>query len=252
MKRVFYHILVFFLFHGTLAYADYAMEHTQLANKEYLREVMNLTEDELSQLIAMLDDLQENSKRLSSHTWGDSLSQLQQLADISAKGDALAYSLMDISAHYREQMPGYEVYIQQLEDENTTSPINFSEQYERWIGVNQHSIEQSLLVLQAHHEAFEAENTQITSIRKQSEQATGRLAALQVANELFNQQLAQLQQLRQLMMTQIQLMANQSALQHDKMEWQYAREKTYYDPKNPIDIGAGKRYVMIKTQEQDN
>jgi len=224
MRRVFYYILVFLLLNGTVAAADYAMEHTQLANKEYLREVMNLTEDELSQLIAMLDDLQENSKRLSSHTWGDSLSQLQQLADISA----------------------------QLEDENTTSPINFSEQYERWIGVNQHSIEQSLLVLQAHHEAFEAENTQITSIRKQSEQATGRLAALQVANELFNQQLAQLQQLRQLMMTQIQLMANQSALQHDKMEWQYAREKTYYDPKNPIDIGAGKRYVMIKTQEQDN
>jgi len=250
MKSIFYKIQCviccgFGILNYSDVYADYAMEHTQLANNAQLLAIAGFAEDELSNVINMLNDMESNSRSLSYHTWGDPLSQLKKLADISAAGSALAYAMLDISQQYRQQMPGYEAYSQQLEGSDDSVSFDFSNQYQRWVTVNEQSIEQALVVLQQHHNEFQTEDEQMATIRHNSQSAMGRMAALQTANELSNQQITQLQHLRQLVMTQIQFVANQAALQQDKMELQYAMEQKYYDQKLDIAIDAGKRYGVI-------
>ena len=223
-----------------------ALEYTQKLNNAELGVIAGTIGEQLLEAQKVVEDLQKNSVTVSQHTWGNTLAQLEKLADISAESAALAYDILDISEHYRVQLPGYDGYKTQLDDTATPSDFDYETQYQRWAQINADNIEQSMMILQEHHAAFTEEDAQLQAIRSDSQDATSRMAAMQVANQLANQQVNQLQQLRQLVMTQIQLLSNYMAVQHDKAEMQYAMEQQYYDPKTHASLDISKRYGVIK------
>ena len=70
-----------------------------------------------------------------------------------------------------------------------------------------------------------------------SQNSVGRLQAIQAGNQIAAQQVRQLQKLRQLMMTQMQMQSAFMATQSDKDAVQTAQSELYYG--KPVDARVG-------------
>ncbi len=201
-----------------------ATEMTQIRNEIQL--IMQVAEQikTYKKLVEQYKNMLENSSKWEELFWSEGIDSLLKLAEALDKDGVIAYSAEAILDAFEEQYPGYEEYLKIEAPEWT--PEKQNEFYKKWRKSARNNITGALEAMKKHHEDFATEEEVIAALQVQASSPEGRNQALQTANEIAIEQLRQMQKLRQMIMTQVNLQANYMAANLDKEEVQSAHKHT--------------------------
>jgi type IV secretion system protein TrbJ len=188
----------------------FATEWTQLANNLQLVNSYIRLGDQLQQEIRMVLDMTKNSQILPSQIFGPISTDIARLASIVQGGRALAYSMANLDAEFRTRFRGW----------GYSSRTWYSD-YRNW---SQTSLDTTLGTLRAaglQGQQLQSEQAVLDRLRVMAQSSDGRMQALQVANQIAEQQVQQIMKLRQLMLADLQ---SKQAFQAAQMQRQAASE----------------------------
>ncbi len=188
----------------------FATEFTQLANNlqlinSYLRQGQQLTQE-----IRMVLDMTKNSATVPSQVFGPITSDIGQLASIVQGGRALAYSMGNLDAAFRSRFRGWGY-----------NSRTWYLDYQNW---SETSLDTTLGTLRAaglQGQQLQNEQAVLSQLRVMAQSSDGRMQALQVANQIAEQQVQQIMKLRQLMLADLQ---SKQAFQAAQIQRQAASE----------------------------
>lgn len=228
-----------------------ATELTQLANNSELVAIIGKEAEQISnqltqinnqiqqynQLVNQYNNMLTNTLQLPNHIWGQAESALQNLANVAQTGEALAYSMTNLDAEFRNKYQSYDDHL--LRDYDRA---NFPGEYKEWSDTNRDSIRSALLAANLQADQFATENSTLQQIQTLSQTSTGRLQAIQAGSLIAAQQVRQVQKLRQLVMSQIQLQASVAASTQEEKDRHQAINDDYYT--SPVNVAPedGGRY----------
>lgn len=188
----------------------FATEYTQLANNLQLVNSYIRQGEQLRREILMLLDMNKNSAILPAQVFGPIASDIAQLASIVQGGRALAYSMANLDAEFRTRFGGW----------GYNSRRWFLD-YRNW---SQTSLDTTLGALRAaglQGQQLQSEQAVLDQLRTMADSSDGRMKALQVANQISEQQVQQIMKLRQLMLADLQ---SKQAFQAAQIQRQAAGE----------------------------
>lgn len=136
---------------------------------------------------------------------------LNQLSAIVQQGQVLSYASMNIDAQYANLYPGYSTYRYQ-----DMSYDVLMQKHQNWSQQNMDNVKDALKAAGVQEETILNEENRLNTIVDMSKSSEGRLQAIQAGNLIAAEEVSSLQRLRQLVMTNIQLMANYQAHEQDK------------------------------------
>ncbi len=219
-------------FSGTVAGTGGSTEITQILNSgelvkqtyELERQALTIRQ-QLGRQQAMVDDMSLQGKNLSKQEWGNTSSDLSELSKIVRQGEAMAYSTSNVDAAYRQKFKGYDFYSR----ERGTSTSTYSDRYSDWSKTNMDSISSSMKAANLQSIQFQSEDEAMRSIEKLSKTSTGRNQAIQVGNMIAAQEVGQLQKLRSLIMSQMQMHAAFMSTQSSEKDLAKAKSQQFLD-----------------------
>src|SRR5690348_9057303 len=188
----------------------FATEWTQLANNLQLVNSYIRQGEQLRQEILMVLDMAKNTATLPSQVFGPITNDITQLATIVQGGRALAYSMGNLDAEFRTRFRGW----------GYNSRTWYTD-YRNW---SQTSLDTTLGTLRAaglQGQQLQNEQAVLDRLRVMAQTSDGRMQALQVANQIAEQQVQQTMKLRQLMLADLQ---SKQAFQAAQMQRQAATE----------------------------
>lgn len=171
----------------------FATEWTQLANNLQLITTYIRQGEELRQKILMVLDMAKNTAELPFQVFGPIMADIGQLAGIVQSGRSLAYSMANLDAEFRNRFRGW----------GYNARAWFTD-YKSW---SQTSLDTTLGTLRAaglQGQQMQSEEAVLRQLRGMANSSDGRMKAIQVANQIAEQQVQQLMKLRQLILADLQ------------------------------------------------
>jgi len=173
--------------------AGVATEWTQILNhvqliQSYIRQGLQLANELKHYQLALKESLIQPNQ-----VFGVIQQDLGQLAQIVQGGRALAYSMANLDAQFRNTFTGYGFRTQ-----------GYYQDYQKW---SQTSLDTTLNSLKAagfHGQQLQSQQAILAALRAQSTGAGGEVQAIEVGNQIAEQQVEQLMALRQLMLVDLQ------------------------------------------------
>ena len=163
------------------------LNHGQLLN-QYIRQGQ-----ELAQALKQTADMLRNTQQLTTQVFGPVTPDLNQLAQLVQGGQALAYSMANLDAAFRNRFRGY-----------AYNARAYYSDYRDWSQTSLDTTRSTLRTAGLHSQQLQNEQSLIATLRNMSLTADGRMQALQVANQIAEQQVEQLMKLRALMLLDLQ------------------------------------------------
>jgi type IV secretion system protein TrbJ len=216
-----------------------ATEWTQLLNYAQLVQQTVDQYEQLQRIKAQLEEMYRQGEALTDADWGNARNNLLELADVVRDGEALAYSMDGIEEEYHQRFKDYDEYTQSALHINSNT---FRQKLQQWSRENDDTIRSSLRAANLQNEQFVDEALTMQTLEAHSQSAVGRMQAIQAGNEIAAQQVGQIQKLRQLMMSQMQMQANFMASQREREEMQDAVRAEFYRDKGATVLGDEKDY----------
>ena len=201
----------------TIAKAQFggvATEVTQLVNMAQLFLQVAEQIKTYIKLVEQYENMLENSEKLEELFYDRGIDLFLELAESLVEDGVISYSSETIAEDFAQEYPGYEVYAELEASEWTPEMIN--EKYIEWNEGHQNNVTTALEAVSLQNAEYEGEMELIEAIKVHSATAVGRNGLIQAGNEAAVAQLAQMQKLRQLIMTQIQMQANYISYEQDK------------------------------------
>ncbi len=194
-----------------------ATEWTQIANNLQLVNSYIRQGEELRQKILMVADMARNTANLPYQVFGPVLADISRLAGVVQNGRALAYSMANLDAEFRRRFRGYGY-----------SARRWFVDYRDW---SQTSLDTTLGTLRAagmQGEQLASEQAVLAQLRTMAQSSDGRMKALQVSNQIMEQQVQQLMKLRQLILADLQSKQAYQAAQIQKQAAEEAGTERYF------------------------
>ena len=170
----------------------FATEYTQILNyvelAGQLEKQVVMVENQLNQLA----DMAKHGITITDQLFGTVASDITTLRQIVNTGQALSYTLSNMDGTFRLRFPGY------------SPSTNYGQSYQTW---SQTSLDSTLGALKAagvQNSQFDSDSALLQSLKSQSQSAVGRMQAIEVGNQIAENQAEQLMKLRQLMMADMQ------------------------------------------------
>jgi len=158
---------------------------------------------------------------------------LLELDAIAKQGEAIAYGAADLDEQFRAAYQGFEHY-----RDNPRTGENrqtYADLYRDWTRHGHDSIRGSLHAAGLQARQFQTETAQVRQLEQQLMSAQGTQQALQAGSLIASHQLSQLQKLRQLLMSQMQIQGNYSAVQLDRQAMEDATLQRLLAPTSRAD-----------------
>jgi P-type conjugative transfer protein TrbJ len=174
----------------------FATEYTQILNYLQLigsleKQVM-MVENQLTQIA----DMAKHGVTITNQLFGTVASDITNLNQIVKTGQSLSYTMSNLDGTFRLRFPGY------------SSSTNYGQSYQTW---SQTSLDSTLGALSAaglQNSQFNSDEALLQTLQGQSQSAVGRMQAIEVGNQIAENQSEQLLKLRQLMMADMQSKAS--------------------------------------------
>ncbi len=170
----------------------FATEYTQLLNYAelvgQLEKQVSMVENQLTQI----SDMTKHGLTISDQLFGTVASDMANLRQIVNTGQALSYTMSNMDGAFKVRFPGY------------SSTTNYGQSYQQW---SQTSLDSTLGALKAaglQNSQFDSDAALLKTLQNQSTSSVGRMQALEVGNQIAENQSEQLMKLRQLMMADMQ------------------------------------------------
>jgi P-type conjugative transfer protein TrbJ len=188
----------------------FATEWTQLANNLQLINNYIRQGEELRQKILMVADMARNTANLPAQVFGPIMADISRLSGVVQNGRALAYSMANLDAEFRNRFRGY----------GYTARTWFRD-YKEWSQTSLDTTYGTLRAAGLQGEQLASEQAVLDGLRRMAESSDGRMKALQVSNQIMEQQVQQLMKLRQLILADLQ---SKQAFQAAQIQKQAATE----------------------------
>lgn len=208
---------------GSVAGFGGSTEITQIANN------IELVNSYIQQVQAYANQLQQyaimvrNAQNIPNQIWGNAQQDLMGVAKIVQQGNALAYSSQNIGTQFQNTFKGF----------NYPPGFNYKTSYKDWSQKTLAGIKGAFDAAGMQSDNFATEEQVLVSLRAQSTNATGQMQAIQVGNQVAEQQVQQLQKLRQLMMVQMQAQNSYLAAQEQKEAARTLAQEDFFQYVNP-------------------
>lgn len=164
--------------------------------------------------------------------WGNAQVLLQRLSNTISQGKALSYSMQNLDQTFQQKFPGYK------------AQQNYQTAYQDWTQSTLDTLRTVLNSVGMQANNFENEQVMLNHLASLSQNAQGRMQAIQVGNMIATQQISQMQQLRQLVASQTNAQNTYAAYEINKTATQQAAVDQFIaagDVKPP-QYGSGKGF----------
>jgi P-type conjugative transfer protein TrbJ len=174
----------------------FATEFTQILNyvelAGQLEQQVLMVENQLNQLL----DMAKHGITITDQLFGTVASDITNLNKIVQTGQSLSYTMSNLDSSFQLRFPGY------------SPSTNYGQSYQTW---SQTSLDSTLGALNAaglQNSQFNSDEALLQTLQGQSQSAVGRMQAIEVGNQIAENQAEQLMKLRQLMMADMQSKAS--------------------------------------------
>lgn len=192
--------------------------------------------NEVRQIQAQLqqyDNMLRNTRSLDVRDLGTAIDALSRLDRVLGEGKSLAVTASDYEKAFKARFPGYQ------------ATANYSENYREWSNTSRDSVLGALRVANLQARGATTEEQALASLRSAVASADGQKAAVDAGNQIALAQISQLQQLRELMVAQMQASGTYMAAQQQteaSKEASIRAATKYRDPREgwkarPLTIG---------------
>ncbi len=213
--------------------ANCGSEITQLANKLTMVKQLGIQAQQLQAQINQYQNMMTNTNGLSRQLWGNAVGDLQKVTAIFQQSKALAYSAQNLGSRFSQRYQGFNAY--------ASGKGNWSNKYNQWSQDSSNNVLSALRAAGAQNTAMQDENAVMAQIQLMSGSAQGRMQALQLGNMMASQNIQQIQKLRQLVMTQIQMEGNYYQMQQDKADAMEAEHQRFMNS-STVPTNDGRKY----------
>lgn len=205
--------------------ANWAANHASaLAMAKQIHESMLQTKHQFEQLSRLKDNLQN-------FHWNDVQGVINQLASDMERGKALAFSMQNLDSEFKRRFPGFE--------KTSSGKTDYKKQYAEWVDTNQHTMNNTMSAMGKQYKALKDEKDLRNTLLNQARTADGSMKAVQIGNEIAAEQVNQMQNLRQIMITQTSAMAEYQAFETQK---EAQKEQVMQDVMSKLDAKASTKY----------
>lgn len=193
---------------------------------EYVEQVNTAlnTAEQLQTQIQQYQNMVSQGTSLPNSMFGSIAADLKNVANIYNRSQALGRQIQDMDSKFNTVFPGFESYLNQAAN-SAEAPSR--DRYEKWSVQGRDNVKTAMKAADLNTGAFESEDAQLARMVSRSQSAVGRMQAIQAGNEIASQNVQQLQKLRDLMATQINMQGNYMAQQVDRKAEGEATEQQF-------------------------
>ena len=187
------------------------------------------TAQQLQTQIQQYQNLVTQGLSLPNSMFGSIAADLQSVVNIYTKSQALGRQIQNMDSQFNTQFPGFESYLNQAAN---SAAVPARDRYQKWSEQGRDNVKTAMEAANLNTGTFESEDAQLARMVSRSQSAAGRMQAIQAGNEIASQNVQQLQKLRDLVATQINMQGNYMAQQGDRTAASEAAEQQFEARKN--------------------
>ena len=187
------------------------------------------TAQQLATQIQQYQNMVTQGLSLPNSMFGSIAADLQSVANIYTKSQALGRQIQNMDSQFNTQFPGFESYLNQAAN---SAEVRERDRYQKWSEQGRDNVKAAMEAANLNTGTFESEDAQLARMVSRSQSAAGRMQAIQAGNEIASQNVQQLQKLRDLVATQINMQGNYMAQQGDRKAASEAAEQQFEARKN--------------------
>lgn len=195
--------------------ATCATEWTQILNNiqlvtQYQKQVQQYATQiqELQTAVNQYQNMLKNTLSLPSEIHRAATQDLQKLADLYRDSKALAYSMSNLDAQFKQSYKPFGDY--------AGGKVDYAAKYRQWAEQGSDNARYALKAAGLQASMFQSEDQLLSAMVARSTSAEGQKQALQAGNEIAAAQVQQIQKLRELVAAQMQMQANAAAIASDR------------------------------------
>ncbi|MDN0096257.1 P-type conjugative transfer protein TrbJ [Yersinia rohdei] len=174
------------------------------------------TAEQLSTQIQQYNNMVTQGISLPSSMYGSITSDLQRVASIYNRSQALGRNVANLESQFNTQFPGYETYLQKFIQSSGKATDMMPDRYEKWSVQGFDNAKTAMQAAGMNTSTFADEDAHLDQLVSRSQSAAGRMQAIQAGNEISASNVQQLQKLRDLVATQITLQGNYMAQETER------------------------------------
>ncbi|MEV1792928.1 P-type conjugative transfer protein TrbJ [Pseudomonas aeruginosa] len=182
------------------------------------------TAEQLQTQIRQYQNMLTQGSGLPNSMFGSIAADLKSVVNIYQRSQALGRHIQNMDAQFNTAYPGFEDYLAQAA---ISREVQTRDRYERWSEQGRDNVRSALGAANINTSTFESEDAQLERMMARSQNAAGRMQAIQAGNEIASQNVQQLQKLRDLVATQINMQGNYLAQEGDRKAASEAAEQQF-------------------------
>lgn len=200
---------------NALVCGNCATEWTQILNNiqlgsQYAKQLQQYATQiqELQTAVNQYQNMLKNTLSLPSEMHRAATADLQKLADLYRDSKALAYSMGNLDAQFKQSYKPFGDY--------AGGNVDYAAKYRQWAEQGSDNARYALKAAGMQASMFQSEDQLLSAMVARSTSAEGQKQALQAGNEIAAAQVQQIQKLRELVAAQMQMQANAAAIASDR------------------------------------
>ncbi len=193
------------------ASAQWATELTQLANKVTLVQQLANEAKQLQNEVSELENMVLNTATVPNQIWGTAVQDFYQLKSLFSQSQSLAFTAGNLDQQFATRYGTYSSYLAEK-----MTATDWNNKYTEWSQEGNNNTLNAVKGLGLQASQLSKDQDLMQQLQGMASSTQGRMQALQVANMIAAQNVAQIQKLQQLMMMQLQMQADYLAMQQDK------------------------------------
>ncbi|AZE80421.1 Conjugative transfer protein TrbJ [Pseudomonas synxantha] len=187
------------------------------------------TAEQLQTQIQQYQNMVTQGTGLPDSKFGSIAADLKSVVNIYNRSQVLGRQIQNMDSQFNTAFPGFESYLNQAAN---SAQLTARDRYQKWSKQGSDNVKTALEAANLNTSTFESEDTRLNRMVFRSQSAVGRMQAIQAGNEIASQNVQQLQKLRDLMATQINMQGNYIAQQGDRKAASEAAEQQFEARKN--------------------
>jgi len=176
------------------------------------------TAQQLVTQIKQYNNMVKHGISLPDSMFGSIAADLQSVSNVYRESQALGRQIQNIDLQFNAQFPTFESYLREMANSGQYAASHIMpDRYKMWSEQSRDNLKSAMKAANINTSTFYSEDAQLAKIMARSQSAAGRMQAIQAGNEIAAQNVQQLQKLRDLIATQINMQANYMAQQQDRI-----------------------------------
>jgi P-type conjugative transfer protein TrbJ len=178
------------------------------------------TAEQLQTQVQQYKNMVTQGVGLPNSMWGSIAADLKGIVNIYQRSQALGRNLQNrLDQQFNTQVPGWQQYLNEVANSGQyPASQTMPDRYKTWSQQGRDNVKSAMEAANMNTSTFESEDAQLDRMVARSQSAAGRMQAIQAGNEIASQNVQQLQKLRDLVATQINLQGNYMAQEQNRRD----------------------------------